>query len=410
DIDECLSSPCQNGATCSTPQINMFSCQCPTGVIGSTCETDVDECGSNPCLNGGKCQDGLNAYQCSCASDYTGTHCERGELCRNRPCKNGGTCTEIGSKRTCKCAGVFTGDSCEKSFTATLPASKKTRLTVSVKLLDKTFSHELSDKSSRKYKELKSAVVEALKSVLDVKLGPGKYEINGVTFNSGSVVVTYEVVVPKKESTVIQSNIITAIKKHNGSFAGSAIDGNHVSITETTTIRYYGQFRVPDLDYVDNYGVDTSDEYVTLAEEVRSKLSEIYQADERVGSRLVNVTDVTFTKGSVIVDFFLWVDSTLSNKDVLQDILRKVPFSIGGHAVDLKSVRLSDFPWLPVILGSVFAVILLIGVIILVVCKCDISRNTGSSSNIDSHLYRYCFNITVTATTTGIVIMSVITT
>ena len=49
--------------------------------------------------------------------------------------------------------------------------------------------------------------------------------------SSGSVVVTYEVVVPKNESTVIQSNIITAIKKHNGSFAGSAIDGNYVSIT-----------------------------------------------------------------------------------------------------------------------------------------------------------------------------------
>ena len=48
--------------------------------------------------------------------------------------------------------------------------------------------------------------------------------------SSGSVVVTYEVVVPKNESTVMQSNIITAIKKHSGSFAGSAIDGNYVSI------------------------------------------------------------------------------------------------------------------------------------------------------------------------------------
>ncbi|KAI0208143.1 hypothetical protein LSAT2_007193 [Lamellibrachia satsuma] len=394
DIEECLSSPCQNGATCSTPHIDMFSCKCPTGVIGSTCETDFDECGSNPCQNGGKCQDGLDTYQCSCASGYNGTHCERGELCRNRPCKNGGTCTEIGGKRTCKCAGVFTGDSCEKSFPATLPASEKTRLTVSVKLLDNTFSNELSDKSSGKYKALKITVVEALKSALDVKLGPGKYEIDGVTFTSGSVVVTYEVIVPKNESTVMQSNIITAIKKHNGSFAGSAIDGNYVSTTETTTIRYYGQFRVPDLDYVENYGVNTSDEYVKLAEEVRFTLSEIYQADERVGSRLVNVTDVTFTKGSVIVDFFLWVDSTLGNWDVLQDILGKVPFSIGGHAVDLKSVRLSDkeledadFPWLPVIIGSVLAVILLICVILLVVRNWYINRNPASSSSIDSHLY-----------------------
>ena len=48
--------------------------------------------------------------------------------------------------------------------------------------------------------------------------------------SSGSVVVTYEVIVPKNESTVMQSNIITAIKKHSGSFAGSAIDGNNVFI------------------------------------------------------------------------------------------------------------------------------------------------------------------------------------
>ena len=40
--------------------------------------TDFDECGSNPCQNGGMCRDGLNAYQCSCASGYTGTHCDKG--------------------------------------------------------------------------------------------------------------------------------------------------------------------------------------------------------------------------------------------------------------------------------------------------------------------------------------------
>ncbi|KAI0225835.1 Mucin-like protein [Lamellibrachia satsuma] len=398
DIDECLGSPCQNGATCSTPQINMFSCECLTGFVGLTCETNVDECGTSPCLNGGKCQDGLNTYRCVCASGYTGTHCERGQLCQNKPCTNGGTCTEIGRKRTCKCAGFYSGDNCEKSFPATLPVSKKTRLTVSVKLLDKVFSNDLTDKSSSQYKALKSKVVEALIAVLDVTLGPGKYEIDGVTFNSGSSVVTYEVVVPKNESTVIQSKIITAIKKYNGSFAGSAIDGNYVSTAETTAVRYYGQFRVPDLDYVDKYGNYTSDEYVKLAKEVRMTLSEIYQADERVGSRLVNVTDITFTKGSVVVDFFLWVDSTLSNRDVLQDILVNVPFSIGGHAVDLKSVKLSDkeiedpdFPWLPVILGSVLAAILLTCFILLVVRKCNISSNTDTSSSIDNRHYSPTF-------------------
>ena len=66
-------------------------------------------------------------------------------------------------------------------------------------------------------------------------------------FSSGSVVVTYDVVVPKKESTVIQSNIITAIKKHNGYFAGSAIDGNHVSITGKIFSSYFSTLHMESL-------------------------------------------------------------------------------------------------------------------------------------------------------------------
>ena len=47
-------------------------------------------------------------------------------------------------------------------FVDTLPDSEKARLTVSVKLLDKAFSYDLTDKSSKKYKELKTKVVEAV--------------------------------------------------------------------------------------------------------------------------------------------------------------------------------------------------------------------------------------------------------
>ena len=39
DIDECLSSPCENGGTCSTPQLNMFSCKCAAGYTGTNCES-----------------------------------------------------------------------------------------------------------------------------------------------------------------------------------------------------------------------------------------------------------------------------------------------------------------------------------------------------------------------------------
>ena len=39
DIDECSSSPCENGGTCSTPQLNMFSCKCAAGYTGTNCES-----------------------------------------------------------------------------------------------------------------------------------------------------------------------------------------------------------------------------------------------------------------------------------------------------------------------------------------------------------------------------------
>ena len=39
DVNECSSDPCQNGANCSTPAINVFSCQCEAGYTGELCET-----------------------------------------------------------------------------------------------------------------------------------------------------------------------------------------------------------------------------------------------------------------------------------------------------------------------------------------------------------------------------------
>ena len=38
DIDECLSSPCQNNGTCSD-EVNGYSCACIAGYTGADCET-----------------------------------------------------------------------------------------------------------------------------------------------------------------------------------------------------------------------------------------------------------------------------------------------------------------------------------------------------------------------------------
>ena len=42
---------------------------------------DVDECASSPCQNGGTCVDVVNAYTCNCVPGYTGDNCETGNLC-----------------------------------------------------------------------------------------------------------------------------------------------------------------------------------------------------------------------------------------------------------------------------------------------------------------------------------------
>ena len=41
---------------------------------------DIDECASSPCQNGGTCVDVVNAYTCNCVLGYTGNNCETGNL------------------------------------------------------------------------------------------------------------------------------------------------------------------------------------------------------------------------------------------------------------------------------------------------------------------------------------------
>ena len=39
---------------------------------------DIDECASSPCLNGGTCTDVINGFRCACAASLTGIRCELG--------------------------------------------------------------------------------------------------------------------------------------------------------------------------------------------------------------------------------------------------------------------------------------------------------------------------------------------
>ena len=82
DINDCQQNPCLNGGLCADG-VNAFTCQCPQGFTGNTCQTSkcvpqgsslglcAWDCQPNPCL----CTDGMNAFNCQCSQGFTGnTH------------------------------------------------------------------------------------------------------------------------------------------------------------------------------------------------------------------------------------------------------------------------------------------------------------------------------------------------
>eukprot|EP00051_Salpingoeca_urceolata_P023612 m.403867 g.403867 ORF g.403867 m.403867 type:complete len:822 (-) comp20123_c1_seq2:123-2588(-) len=77
DTDECTPNPCDNGGTCSEPEINSYECDCGTNWIGSECQfvhrCNVDE----PCANGNcTMNENTGAYSCACDAGWTSTNCD----------------------------------------------------------------------------------------------------------------------------------------------------------------------------------------------------------------------------------------------------------------------------------------------------------------------------------------------
>ncbi|XP_027054566.1 neurogenic locus Notch protein-like [Pocillopora damicornis] len=88
----------------------------------------VNPCTNNPCQNGGDCTvTGDDSYSCKCPDGYYGESCEKASVspCKSHPCKNGGTCAMTGlDSFSCKCTDEFEGDTCEKRLPC--PPGKKT--------------------------------------------------------------------------------------------------------------------------------------------------------------------------------------------------------------------------------------------------------------------------------------------
>ncbi|KAL7990822.1 hypothetical protein Chor_014252 [Crotalus horridus] len=113
NVDECASSPCHNKASCISG-INSFSCWCPPGFKGATCEIEESPCETKECQNGGECQITNRTAVCLCQPGYTGEDCEiEINECESSPCLNGGQCMDLVNNYTCACATPFTGHHCE---------------------------------------------------------------------------------------------------------------------------------------------------------------------------------------------------------------------------------------------------------------------------------------------------------
>ncbi|XP_068222449.1 protein crumbs isoform X2 [Palaemon carinicauda] len=116
EIDECLSSPCLNGGTCSDGE-NSYSCTCPQGYSGDSCEVNNDDCSPNPCQNGGTCLDGIDTYACMCPPGFVGEHCEENlDECASNVCVNFAQCIDQTGDYECVCLDGWTGKNCDQEI------------------------------------------------------------------------------------------------------------------------------------------------------------------------------------------------------------------------------------------------------------------------------------------------------
>ncbi|XP_063616704.1 delta and Notch-like epidermal growth factor-related receptor isoform X1 [Cydia splendana] len=117
EYNECESSPCANGGTC-TDRVGGFACACGRGFTGNTCQLKVDLCSPNPCSAQRYCVDRGNSYTCECPHGYVGDECHLPvkSACDNNPCAHGGTCWSGIDSFYCSCRPGYTGKLCEEDF------------------------------------------------------------------------------------------------------------------------------------------------------------------------------------------------------------------------------------------------------------------------------------------------------
>lgn len=90
-IDPCDNAPCKNGGTCTSGD-DKFTCKCPWGFEGPTCEAKVNPCDRSPCRKGTVCKQNDDNFLCLCSGGFNGENCDK-KVCDGLATTDGGCCT-----------------------------------------------------------------------------------------------------------------------------------------------------------------------------------------------------------------------------------------------------------------------------------------------------------------------------
>ena len=130
--DPCDDVECHNGGSCWSHFVTgeyYTECQCADGYTGQDCSTDIDECSENDlCKNGAECTNFPGSFHCNCTSGFTGDHCQINiNICTNIACKNNDDCLPTPDDFQCNCLSGYHGQYCQWLTNQTCAGANNTR-------------------------------------------------------------------------------------------------------------------------------------------------------------------------------------------------------------------------------------------------------------------------------------------
>ena len=143
--DACVSSPCDNGATCHD-LLSGYVCECVENYHGKNCQLEVPQYPQTSCpevttdgissVNSSKMtSDNVTCPSCPTCTEVSTvllepiTHCPTPEpevdYCADAPCQHGGSCYNVTEGYLCACADGFTDDNCSTGKFLTIYLSER---------------------------------------------------------------------------------------------------------------------------------------------------------------------------------------------------------------------------------------------------------------------------------------------